>query len=89
MGEQLLETTILEVLKDWDRRERGWWYGHERLMEELNEKLSEPVSIPKIKEVLKTLRKEGKVKTAPIYKEENGLLNGSGYFFNFDPPSRL
>ena len=84
MDRQLLETAVLEVLKDWDRRERGWWYGHEALMEELNEKLSEPVSIPKIKEALKVLRKEGKVRTEPIYKEENGMLNGSGYFFNFD-----
>jgi hypothetical protein len=84
MNEQLLETTVLEVLKDWDRRERGWWYGHEVLMEEVNEKLNSDIPIPKIKEALKVLRKEGKVRTEPIYKEENGLLNGSGYFFNFD-----
>ena len=82
VGNNVLCTVVLDVLHEWHRKQSGWWYGYARLMIDVRDKVGKEIPLTPIKEVLRELRKQGFVKVEPIYKEESGLLNGSGYFYN-------
>lgn len=51
-------------------------------MIDVRDRMGKEVELSPIKEALRDLRKQGLVKVEPIYKEESGMLNGSGYFYN-------
>jgi len=73
---------VLDVLREWHKKQIGWWYGYTDLMIGVRDKMGEEIPLLLIKKALKELRKQGLVKVEPIYKEESGMLNGSGYFYN-------
>ena len=73
---------VLYVLHEWHRKQRGWWYGYTKFMIDVQDRMGKEIPLSHIKEALRELRKQGLVKVEPIYKEESGLLNGSGYFYN-------
>jgi len=68
------EEIVLNVLKSWDKKEKGWWYGHSQLEDETE------IGGKANMIALRTLKKKGIVKTEPIFCEETGMLNGSGWF---------
>ena len=78
----LLCGVVLEVLKYWHEKESGWWYGMMCLQEEIDHKTGKYYSHDAIKKALRELKKNGKVFTQPIFNECDGLLNGSGWFYN-------
>ena len=51
-------------------------------MIDVRDRVGKEIPLSLIKEALRELRKQGFVKVEPIYKEESGMLNGSGYFYN-------
>ena len=73
---------VLNVLHEWHRKQSGWWYGYAKLMIDVRDRMGKEIELSPIKEALRELRKQGLVKVEPIYKEESGMLNGSGYFYN-------
>ena len=73
---------VLDVLYEWHRKNSGWWYGYTKLMIDVRDRMGKEIELSLIKEALRELRKQGLVKVEPIYKEESGMLNGSGYFYN-------
>ena len=73
---------VLDVLYEWHVKQSGWWYGYTNLMIDVRDRMGKEIELSPIKEALRELRKQGLVKVEPIYKEESGMLNGSGYFYN-------
>lgn len=82
VGNNVLCSVVLDVLHEWHRKKSGWWYGYTKLMIDVRDKMRKEISLSPIKQALRELRKQGLVKVKPIYKEESGMLNGSGYFYN-------
>jgi hypothetical protein len=82
VGNNVLCPVVLDVLHEWHRKESGWWYGYTKLMIDVRDRMGKEIPLSHIKEALRELRKQGLVKVEPIYKEESGMLNGSGYFYN-------
>ena len=78
----LLCGVVLEVLKYWHYKERGFWYGIMCLQEEIDHRTNNYYSHEAIKKALRELKKDGKVITEPIFNERDGKLNGSGWFYN-------
>lgn len=76
------KTAILQVLSNWDQKCRGWWYGYDQLLLELEEDHGISTDIDTCKKSLKLLSKNRLVKSEPIFDEATGLLNGKGYFIN-------
>lgn len=85
ISKQQLNDTVYSILKEWHNKEKGWWYGYTQLMIQVKERLGKEVGLSRIKKSLSFLYKEGKVTVQPIYKEDSGLLNGSGYFYINNP----
>lgn len=81
-GNNVLCPVVLDVLYEWHRKQRGWWYGYTKLMTDVRDRMGKEIELSLIKEALRELRKQGFVKVEPIFKEESGMLNGSGYFYN-------
>lgn len=82
VGNNVLCSVILDVLYEWHKKQSGWWYGYTKLMIDVRDRMGKEIELSPIKEALRELRKQGFVKVEPIYKEESGMLNGSGYFYN-------
>jgi hypothetical protein len=82
VGNNVLCPVVLDVLHQWHRKQSGWWYGYTKLMIDVRDKMGKEIPLILIKEALRELRKQGLVKVETIYKEESGMLNGSGYFYN-------
>jgi hypothetical protein len=82
VGNNVLCHVVLDVLHQWHRKQSGWWYGYTKLMIDVGDRMGKEIPLSPIKEALRELRKQGLVKVEPIYKEESGMLNGSGYFYN-------
>lgn len=81
VNDRRIKNVVHEVLHEWHLKEKGWWYGYTKLMIDVKEKIGIQIELSRIKQALRLLHKEGKVKVEPIYKEDSGFLNGSGYFF--------
>lgn len=82
VGNNVLCHVVLDVLHEWHRKESGWWYGYTKLIIDVRDRIGKEIELSPIKEALRELRKQGLVKVEPIYKEESGMLNGKGYFYN-------
>ena len=82
VGNNVLCLAVLDVLHEWHRKENGWWHGYTKLMIDVRDRMVKEIPLSPIKEALRELRKQGLVKVEPIYKEESGMLNGSGYFYS-------
>ena len=82
VGNNVLCLVVLDVLYEWHVKQSGWWYGYTKLMIDVRDRMGKEIEFSPIKEALRELRKQGLVKVEPIYKEESGMLNGSGYFYN-------
>jgi hypothetical protein len=82
VGNNVLYPAVLDVLHEWHRKQSGWWYGYTKLMIDVRDRMGKEIPLSPIKEALRELRKQGLVKVEPIYKEESGMLNGSGYFYD-------
>lgn len=82
VGNNVLCQVVLDVLYEWHRKQSGWWYGYTKLMIDVRDRMGKEIELSPIKEALRELRKQGLVKVEPIYKEESGMLNGRGYFYN-------
>ena len=82
VGNNVLCHVVLDVLYEWHRKQSGWWYGYTKLMIDVRDRMGKEIELSPIKEALRELRKQGLVKVEPIYKEESGMLNGRGYFYN-------
>lgn len=79
-----LQDAIFEILKEWDAENRGYWFGYGQLDEQLrNEHGLHTESLKLYKKALQSLKAEGKVMTTALFREDNGLLNGTGWFFNY------
>ncbi len=78
----LICKVVLNILYEWHIDEGGLWHGYERLAIEAMVITGEEIPLSKIKEALRWLRKRGLVRVEAIYNQENGMLNGSGYFYN-------
>lgn len=76
-----IESAVLVTLRHWNRKESGVWYGYTRLMISVRDIVGKEIPLSRIKEALKSLRKQGLVKVSPIFNEATGMLNGSGYFY--------
>ena len=72
---------ILEILEYWHETNQGWWYGYDDLQDDIYWGCGISATLDEIKKTLQELKSEGKVKTETIYKEQNGLLNGKGWFY--------
>lgn len=70
------------ILKGWDKQCRGWWYGYEALIDELNTDYYLIVTKDQCKKVMQQLTKKGKLKVMSIMDESTGLWIGKGYFIN-------
>lgn len=81
-GNNVLCPVVLDVLHEWHMKQSGWWYGYTKLMIDVRDRVGKEIQLLPIKEALRELRKQGLVKVEPIYKEESGMFNGSGYFYN-------
>jgi hypothetical protein len=78
-----LQDAIFQILKRWDKVERGWWHGYGQLDIELEENYGlKVIGLDLYKDALRTLKAEGKVITMPIF-DPDGKLNGTGWFFNY------
>lgn len=84
-----LKKAILQVMIDWDKRDRGYWFGYDCMQDDLFVDFKIEAYIPQIKEVLKELHNEGEVYVEGIMNKSNGLFNGSGYFYNFEKDEKL
>ena len=82
VGNNVLCPVVLDILHEWHRKQSGWWYGYTRLMIDVRDKMGAEIPLSSIKEALRELRKQGLINVEPIYKEESGMLNGRGYFYN-------
>lgn len=82
--ESKIRRCVLTVLDSWHIRNMGWWYGHPALVDEVNEIISERVTMKETTTMLRTLRKEGLVTTMPLFDESTGKLKGSGYFISLE-----
>jgi hypothetical protein len=78
----LICTVILDVLHNWHNKQRGYWYGYARLIDDVKYRIGKEITIKEAKKALQQLRKQGLVSLEAVYKEHNGMLNGSGYFYN-------
>jgi hypothetical protein len=78
-----LQGAIFQILKRWDKVDRGWWRGYGQLDEELQEDYGlKVIYLDLYKDALRSLKAEGKVITMPIF-DMDWKLNGSGWFFNY------
>ena len=72
---------VLQILQYWHEKNPGWWYGYGDLQDDIYWGCGVNPSLDEIKKTLQELKSEGKVKTETIYKEQNSLLNGKGWFY--------
>jgi hypothetical protein len=78
-----LQDAIFQILKRWDKVDRGWWHGYGQLDEELKENYGlKVIGLDLYRDALRTLKAEGKVIAILIF-EKDGMLNGTEWFFNY------
>lgn len=68
---------VIKILFQWS----GWWYGWDKLVELLEEDGIE-ISVKEIKQIMKELRLQNRVRCEAIFDESTLKLMGRGYFIN-------
>lgn len=75
-----LKESVLKILRRSHNNQAGWWMGYSELSDQVLEDIGERHEKPKLKQACQQLRKDGKLIVLPIFREEDMMANGSGYF---------
>lgn len=80
-GYPLLDA-VVKIFKEWDNKNRGWYYGFSALIDDLYDITGEMEDEKEVRKILKKLVKDKILKCEVTFNESNGKLNGKGYFYN-------
>jgi hypothetical protein len=73
---------VVKIFKEWDHKNRGWYYGLSALIDDLYNITGKMEDEKEVKKILRKLVKEKILRCEAIFDESNGKLNGRGYFYN-------
>ena len=80
-GYPLLDA-VVKIFKEWDQKNRGWYYGFSALIDDLYTITGKMEDEKEVKKILRKLGKDKILRCESIFDGSNGKLNGKGYFYN-------